>query len=252
MLTASNLSALRGLRHGFLTRRGGVSTGLYSSLNTGFGADDPRENVLENRRRALHRIGADSACLVTGEQTHSTTVHIVQDSTESPRADALVTNQPQIALGVLTADCGPVLFAEPDARIIGTAHAGWQGAFGGICAATVATMEQLGAKRARIQVAVGPCIAQQSYEVGSEFFARFCGDSTDNAAFFLPSTRENHHLFDLRGYIRDGLGKAGLESIEILQNDSYREEDLFFSWRRSCHRNEADYGRGLSVICLDQ
>ncbi len=252
MLAATNLSALCGLRHGFLTRRGGVSTGLYSSLNTGFSADDSRENVLENRRRALHRIGANSACLITGQQTHSTTVHIVQNSTESPCADALVTNQPQIALGVLTADCGPVLFADPHARIIATAHAGWQGAFGGICAATVTTMEQLGAKRAHIQTAIGPCIAQKSYEVGPEFFTRFCADHADNAAFFLPSAREGHHLFDLRGYIRGCLEKAGIESVEVLQNDSYREEDLFFSWRRTCHRNEADYGRGLSVICLDQ
>ena len=163
-----------------------------------------------------------------------------------------MTNQPQIALGVLTADCGPVLFADPYARVIGTAHAGWQGAFGGICAATVDTMEQLGAKRTQIHAAIGPCIAQQSYEVGPEFFARFCADHADNTVFFLPSAQENHYLFDLRGYIRDHLEKAGLESIEVLQNDSYREEELFFSWRRTCHRNEADYGRGLSVICLDQ
>ncbi|WP_343561999.1 peptidoglycan editing factor PgeF [Kiloniella sp. b19] len=255
MLNTPNLSDLPGIRHGFLTRRDGVSTGLYSSLNAGFGADEPRDNVLENRRRALQRIGADQARLVTGYQIHSADVHVVTDPWEgpedAPRVDALVTDRPNIALGVLTADCGPILFADPEAGVIGTAHAGWQGAFKGVGEATIEAMEKLGAQRGRIRAAIGPCIAQRSYEVGPEFAMRFLEDNDDNSDYFVLSPREGGRmLFDLRGYIRDRLKAAGLTSINVSRNDTYQEEELFFSYRRSCHRNEADYGRGVSIICL--
>ncbi|WP_020591102.1 peptidoglycan editing factor PgeF [Kiloniella laminariae] len=256
MLNSPALENLNGIRHGFFTRQGGVSTGLYSSLNCGFGADEPRENVLENRSRALARMDSPDASLVTAYQFHSADVHIVEQTWTSPegapRGDALVTNRPGIALGIMTADCTPVLFADPLAGVIGAAHAGWQGAIKGVTDSTLLAMEKLGAKRENIHVAIGPCIAQMSYEVGAEFAQRFCEEQESNLEYFIPSPREGRFLFDLRRYVGSRLKQSGIKQLSVSKNDTYSEADLFFSYRRSCHLKEADYGRGLSAIVLEE
>ncbi|WP_419903792.1 peptidoglycan editing factor PgeF [Kiloniella sp.] len=256
MLNSPALTELEGIMHGFLTRRDGVSEGLYSSLNCGFGADEARENVHENRRRALDRIGCPSAQLVTGYQIHSAKVEIVTSPwkcpEEAPEVDALVTKEPGIALGIMTADCVPVLFADATAGVIGAAHAGWQGAFKGVTDNTIEAMESIGASRSNIHCAIGPCIAQTSYEVGAEFAHRFFEANESNMGYFIPSSREGRFLFNLRKYVGDRLKASGVKQVSISRNDTYAEEELFFSYRRSCHRKEADYGRGLSVIALEK
>jgi YfiH family protein len=249
VLRAPNLAALRGIAHGFFGRSGGVSDGLYSSLNCGPGSDDVAEHVGENRRRVQQVLGGKA--LNTLYQIHSPNVVTVGEGwTQGPQADAMVTATPGIALGILTADCAPVLFADPQAHVVGAAHAGWKGALGGVLEATLGAMEILGAQRGRIAAAIGPCISQANYEVGPEFRARFIAVSAANVRFFVPSTRAEHHRFDLEGYVSERLSVAGVDKIAALSACTYARADDFFSFRRATHRGEKDYGREISAILL--
>lgn len=252
-LTADSLTEMTGVKHGFFTRVGGVSGGLYASLNVGFGSDDTAENVRRNRERAVSALDGAQA-LNTVYQIHGKTVARADeawDPASAPKADAMVTDRPGIAIGILTADCAPVLFADPVSRVVGAAHAGWRGAVGGVLAATVEAMEELGASRSNIRAVVGPTIAQASYEVGPEFPAPFLEEDPENKRFFRPSIRETHHMFDLVGYVESRLAALDLEAVTRIDRDTCAEEDLFFSYRRSTLRREADYGRELSAILIE-
>ncbi len=274
-LTSSNLD-LPHIRHGFFSRSGGVSQGIYASLNCGPGSGDNLEHVGKNRQRVSSHMGAP---LITCHQVHSSevvTVEMPWQQGQAPQADAMVTNQPGIALGILTADCLPVLFADRSQRIIGAAHAGWKGAFTGVLENTIAAMKALGASD--IACAIGPAISQPSYEVGPEFYERFTkiyspslrgeieggdhatlqthppyppasGGVINNDQFFIPSSREGHHLFDLKGYALARLKNAGVEA-ELLDRDTCFEDDSFFSFRRATLIGERGYGRQVSVISL--
>jgi YfiH family protein len=249
-LKAGNLTGTR-IEHSFFGRPGGVSRGLYAGLNCGPGSGDDRADVLENRRRAMAALG--DVKLVTLYQIHSAkavTVTAPWEIGESPQADAMATSQPGIALGILTADCAPVLLADAAAGVIGAAHAGWKGAIGGVTDSVIASMEQLGASRSRIAAAIGPCIAQVSYEVDAGFRDRFLASEATNDAFFIGSDREEHFRFDLEGYVAMRLKRAGIASVSQLGADTYAGEERFFSFRRATHRGEADYGRDLSAIVL--
>jgi len=240
-----------GIKHGFFTRQGGVSSGLYASLNGGVGSQDDPACVAENRRRMAEHLGVEARHLLVPYQIHSADALIVSEPfAERPRCDALVTNMPGLALGVTGADCGIVLFAAPQARVIGAAHAGWKGALSGVLEATLAAMEKLGAARETIRAVLGPTIAQQSYEVGPEFAERFTEVSPDYARFFVPSARESHAMFDLPGFIGMRLRAAGVQSFCNLALDTYVNEESFYSYRRSVHRKEADYGRQVAAIAL--
>jgi YfiH family protein len=255
MLTDDTLAALDTVAHGFMTRRGGVSPTPFDSLNCGFGASDAPDNVARNRALAMDRLGFPADALATCFQIHSTVVVEVERPWHRdcrPRADALVSRQPGIALGILTADCAPVLFADPDAHVVGAAHAGWRGALDGVLEATVAAMEGLGARRARIRAAIGPCIGRASYEVGPEFPGPFLDQAPDNDRFFWPAERRGHFLFDLAGYAANRLERLGLASVATSGRDTCAEELEFYSYRRACRRGEADYGRLLSVIALKE
>lgn len=252
-LTDDSLNDTAGIAHGFFTRVGGVSGGLYASLNVGFGSDDVAENVRRNRERAVAALDGAGA-LNTVYQVHGTTVATVESPWEhasAPQADAMVTDRPGIAIGILTADCAPVLFADPVNRVVGAAHAGWRGAVGGVLAAAVDAMEKLGARRQHIRAVVGPTIAQASYEVGPEFPAPFLEEDPENKRFFRPSVRETHHMFDLIGYVESRLAALDLDTVSRIERDTCAEEDLFFSYRRSTLRQEADYGRELSAILIE-
>lgn len=254
MITLELLNDMPGLRHGFFTRRGGVSEGLYASLNCGLGSGDAPERVRENRRRAMQSLEVRPDGLVTLYQVHSPTVAEVDQPFrpgEAPKADGAVTTRRGIALGILTADCAPVLFADAEAGVIGAAHAGWRGALTGILEATVAAMVRLGARTERLSAAVGPCIAQGSYEVGPEFAARFLEADPANAAFFRPSARPSHHLFDLGGYVAARLRKIGVDKLAAAGHDTAAEPERFFSYRRATLAGEKDYGRALSAIALE-
>lgn len=244
--------AERGIRHGFFTRTGGVSEGIYRGLNVGAGSHDAPENVAENRARVAAWMGVGADKLVSLYQVHSADVLTVTEpfSGERPKADAMVTSRPGIALGVLTADCGPVLFADAEARVIGAAHAGWKGAFTGVLEATIEKMEALGASRQNIIAVLGPSISAACYEVGPEFVARFTEVDANNAAWFTPSENDGHAMFDLNGYTVDRLKRAGV-SASMLDRCTYAEEDLFYSYRRTTHRKEPDYGRQISAIALE-
>jgi polyphenol oxidase len=253
MITLPSLADAEGVRHAFFTREGGVSDGIFASLNCGFGSSDAPENVAENRARAMAAIELETDRLVTCYQVHSAEAVEVRRPwrrADNPRADAMVTNVPGIALGILTADCAPVLFADDEARVVGAAHAGWRGAVGGVVDATVAGMVRLGAAPARIRAAVGPCIGRRSYEVGPEFPAPFLADDPANARFFVPAPRAGHFLFDLGGYVEARLRRAGIGRVERAPHDTAAEEARFFSYRRSCLKGEPDYGRFLSAIAL--
>jgi len=242
-----------GIRHGFFTRDGGVSGGIFASLNCGFGSGDDESNVAENRRRVAAALGLPPDRLVTCNQFHSAEAVAVERPwrrEDRPRADAMVTRTPGIALGILTADCAPVLFADPDARVIGAAHAGWRGALGGVLEAAVRAMVALGAARERIAAGIGPCIGRASYEVGAEFPAPFLAADSGNADFFVSAARAGHFLFDLSGYVAQRLERLGLAGIERTGGDTAAEPARFFSYRRACLRKETDYGRELSAICL--
>jgi YfiH family protein len=253
MLQASSISELGGIRHGFFTRAGGVSDGLYASLNGGIGSRDAPAKVAENRARMAAALGVGPDRLVTAYQIHSPDVVIAAapwTPDTRPRADAIVTTCPGLAIGVSTADCGPVLFADASARVVGAAHAGWRGAFTGVLEATIDTMERLGAERARLVVALGPMIRQQNYEVGPEFIAQFQAADGANARFFTPSRRAGHALFDLAGYIAARLAAAGIRQIEDVGRCTYADPKDFFSYRRSTHVGEPDYGRHVNAIAL--
>jgi hypothetical protein len=253
MIHATSLTSLPGIRHAFFTRRGGVSDGVYDSLNGGIGSRDARNHVAENRARMAAALGVPPQNFLTAFQIHSPDVVTVEQPwTEDarPRADALVTRVAGIAIGVSTADCGPLLFADAQARVIGAAHAGWRGAFTGVIEATIAAMERCGAVRANIVAAAGPMIRQSSYEVGPEFVTRFTAGSADNARFFLPSVKSGHALFDLAGYSAARLADAGIRHREDIGRCTYADAETFYSYRRSVHRNEADYGRHVNAIAL--
>jgi YfiH family protein len=249
---AVSLAAQAGIRHAFFTRGGGVSGGLYASLNGGQGSDDRAEHVEENRARMAAALGVRPDRFITAYQIHSPDVVIADEPwtrATRPKADAIVTRVPGLAIGVSTADCGPVLFADPTARVIGAAHAGWRGALTGVLEATIAAMEQLGAARTRITVAIGPTIRQPSYEVGPEFLARFRAADPDNERFFVPSPRQGHALFDLAGYVAARLDRAGIDRVEDVGCCTYTDQ-RFFSYRRATHRAEPDYGRHINAIAL--
>jgi YfiH family protein len=241
-----------GIRHGFFTRRGGVSEGVYRSLNCGFGSSDAAEKVQENRERVAAKLGTEREKLLTVRQVHSSRA-IVADAVwlpgEQPEGDALVTTARGLAIGALTADCTPILFSDSEAGVVGAAHAGWRGAKGGIIEAVLGTMEKLGARRDRILAAIGPTISQSAYEVGEEFRDAFLADGAGNETFFARLGGGKPH-FDLPGYCRQRLASAGIEKVEDLGLCTYENESLFYSYRRSVHRSEQDYGRQISAIVL--
>ena len=254
MLTIGPLNDLPRVRHAFFTRRGGVSSGLYDSLNCGFGSDDDAAKVAENRARAMAKIEIAADRLVTPYQVHSNRVAVIDrplDRASWPEVDALVTRESGLVLGVLAADCVPVLLADAGAGVVGAAHAGWRGSLDGVLESVVEAMEQLGAERARIVAGIGPCIAQRSYEVGPEFPAPILEQSAGDEDLFCPAPRPGHFLFDLRGYAARRLVRGGVSKVQCLPCDTCGEPDRFFSYRRACQNGEADYGRGLSAIYLE-
>lgn len=255
MLQAEALARHDGLAHAFFTREGGVSEGGYASLNGGLGSGDAREAVLENRARMAARIGVAPGALVSLHQVHSPDVVVVEapwGGEARPKADAMATDRPGIGLAILTADCGPVLFADAQAGVIGAAHAGWRGALGGVIARTVEAMERLGAQRERIAAALGPTISQSAYEVGPELVEAFVAADPGNSRHFGPGARPDRRLFDLPGFIRERLAAEGLGTVEDLGRCTYREEALFYSFRRATHRGEPDYGRLVAAIALQR
>ena len=253
MLHALSLSRLARIRHAFFTRSGGVSEGVYASLNGGIGSNDAPDKVKENRARMAAGLGVAPERFLTPYQIHSPDV-VVADGTWTqetrPRADAVVTCEPKLAIGVSTADCGPLLFADAEAGVIGAAHAGWRGAFTGVIEATVAAMEKLGASRKRVVVALGPTIRQPNYEVGPEFVERFVAADMDNERFFAPSQREGHAMFDLTGYIADRVLRADVGGFEDVGHCTYADPERFYSYRRMTQRGEPDYGRHINAIAL--
>jgi len=253
MIELSNLKNLSGIRHGFLTRHGGVSDGIYRSLNCGLGSKDDGAAVVENRARALRMAGLAEESLATAYQVHSAKVAVVDASwrrDQRPEVDGLVSKTRGVSLGILTADCVPVLFADPEAGVIGAAHAGWKGAVTGVLPETIAAMIALGAGRDRIRAGVGPAIAQKSYEVGPEFPQRFIDLDPANAKFFTTSTRCRRFMFDLVGFVAAQLAGLGLAAVEVAGNDTCAEADDFFSYRRTTLQREPDYGRQISLIGL--
>ena len=253
ILRAASLASPH-IAHGFFGRQGGVSEGVYATLNCGPGSKDSREAVLENRRRATAAL-APGATLVTLYQIHSAeavTVNEAWDIPQNPKADAMVTNRPGIALGILTADCAPILLADPEARVIGAAHAGWNGAISGVTDSVVSAMLGLGARRERIRAAIGPCIRQPAYEVGPEFEARFHAADPLNRRFFTASARAGHWQFDLPAYVVHRLRQTGIDQVEDMGICTYSKPEEFFSYRRTTHLKEPDYGRELSAIVLEQ
>lgn len=252
MLQAKSLTALAGVRHVFFTREGGVSQGVYASLNGGIGSNDTPALIAENRKRMAKALAVEPERFLSVYQIHSPEVVTVDGPwahDARPRADAMVTHTPGLALGISTADCGPVLFADGEARVIGAAHAGWRGALGGVLEATVAAMEKLGASRGNITAAAGPMISQPNYEVGPDLVERFLGADGDNARFFAAG-RPGHSMFDLPGYIVARLERAGVGRVEDLALCTYADPARFFSYRRMTHRAEPDYGRHINAIAL--
>ena len=253
ILQARALAGISGIRHAFFTRAGGVSSGIYATLNAGIGSRDAPENVAANRARMAAALGVGPDCFLTCYQVHSPDA-VVADRPWSndarPHADAIATRTPGIAVGVSTADCGPVLFADPAAGVVAAAHAGWRGALAGVTDSAIAAMERLGAMRARIIAALGPMIRQPNYETGPDLMARFVAPDRANQRFFRPSSRDGHFMFDLAGYVMARLAAAGIGTIEDLGACTYADPERFFSYRRMTHRNEADYGRHINAIVL--
>lgn len=253
--TTDNLGGLSHIAHAFFSRQGGVSEGRYATLNCGPGSNDARVSVLENRRRALAMLAGESAQadLVTLYQVHSAKAVGVDEPWqvgEGPQADAMATRVPGIALGILTADCAPVLLADAEARVVGAAHAGWRGALSGVIDSVVLQMERLGAERAHIHASVGPCIGQPAYEVGEEFRAQFLEFGPPNSRYFVAGSRSGHWQFDLPGYVEQRLRDAGVDNVSTSGRCTYINEAEYFSFRRATHRSESDYGRQLSAIML--
>ncbi len=252
-LHAASLSALDGIRHAFFTRDGGVSGGIYASLNSGIGSADDAANVAENRARMARVLGVDADRLITAFQIHSPRVVVADapwDVETRPKADAIVTRTPGLAIGVSTADCGPLLFADAQARVIGAAHAGWRGAFSGVIEGTIAEMEKLGADRGRIAVALGPLIRKTNYEVSQSFMDQFLRADETYARFFVPAAREGHAMFDLPAFIESRIAQSGISRFEDIGICTYSDPDRFYSYRRSTHRAEPDYGRHVNAIVL--
>ncbi|MEH6661245.1 MAG: peptidoglycan editing factor PgeF [Parasphingorhabdus sp.] len=251
MLDITRSPLLDGAKHGFLGRAGGISEGIYSGLNIGLGSDDDRDTIMENRRRATEGVLPGSE-LVTVHQIHSAEVVTVIGPLpldQRPHADAMVTDKTNLLLGILTADCVPVLFHDPVANVIGAAHAGWKGALGGVTENVITAMEALGADRSNIACAIGPCIAQASYEVDAAFRMRFLEADADNDRFFAAG-KPGHYQFDIEDYVAARLRAAGITTFDKLGLDTYASEDRYFSYRRSCHRDDAGYGRQISLIGL--
>jgi hypothetical protein len=249
-LDSSLLSAIPGLRHAFFTREGGVSEGIYAGLNGGLGSNDDPQNVAENRRRMATQMGVAPDRLLSVHQLHSPDAVVANGPWEGasrPRADAIVTRTEGLAISITAADCGPVLLVDPNARVIGAAHAGWKGAVAGVLENTLAVMERLGAKTGRIAAAIGPTISQTNYEVGADLQAHF--DSADDR-FFVPSNRPGYFRFDLPGYVAQRLTQAGVGSVSDLGLCTYPLENSFFSYRRTTHLSEPDYGREISAITI--
>ncbi|WP_342152156.1 peptidoglycan editing factor PgeF [Methylorubrum sp. SB2] len=251
VIEAPELAALPGLRHAFFTREGGVSEGLYASLNGGLGSNDAPDNVAENRARMTRHLDLPSEKnLVSLYQVHSADVVTVEAPfAERPKADAMVTRVPGLALGIATADCGPILFADSENRVVGAAHAGWKGALGGVAEATVAAMEGLGATRKSIVAVLGPTISQANYEVGADFVTRFRAEVPGSERFFAEG-REGHAQFDLPAFILACLAEAGIGRATALGLCTYADAERFYSFRRTTHRSEPDYGRLISAITL--
>jgi polyphenol oxidase len=253
MMVKATALALPGIRHAFFTREGGVSGGFYASLNSGIGSQDAAANVAENRARMAAALGVEPDHLLTAYQIHSPDVVIAETpwtADARPRADGIVTRLPALAIGVSTADCGPVLFAEPQAGVVGAAHAGWRGALAGVVEATVDAMERLGAARANIRAALGPMIRQPNYEVGPDLVSRFAAADSASTTFFRPAPRAGHALFDLAGYVAGRLRRTGVGHVEDLGLCTYADPARFFSYRRATHRAEPDYGRHVNAIVL--
>ncbi|MBM3509568.1 MAG: peptidoglycan editing factor PgeF [Alphaproteobacteria bacterium] len=253
-IAAPGLAALAGVRHGFLTRQGGVSAGAFASLNVGYSGGDARANVIENRRRARAAVAPAATALLTARQVHSPRAVVVTEAWaegHGPEADALVSATPGLALGVTSADCAPILMADAAAGVIAAAHAGWRGALAGVIGATVAAMRELGATPGRMAAAIGPCIGFASYEVGPEFAAPFLAKDAGAARFFAPSARPGHQRFDLPGYVRAELAGVGVGTIEVLGLDTLADTERFFSYRRATLAGERRYGLGVSVIALE-
>ena len=252
-ICASSLSAIEGVRHGFFTRQGGVSGGVYASLNCGPGSGDEAANVTENRARVAEILGVEPDRLLSVSQQHSAdavTAKKPWDPAKAPEADAIVTATRGLAIGILTADCAPVLFADGHAGVIGAAHAGWRGALSGIIEATVKAMQKLGAQPERITAAIGPAISLKAYEVGSEYVERFLAEEPESEAFFMTDEGSGEPHFDLPAYVGERLARAGVGTIVDLGLCTYCEETRLFSYRRSQHRGEDDYGRQISAILL--
>jgi purine-nucleoside/S-methyl-5'-thioadenosine phosphorylase / adenosine deaminase len=244
---------LPGVAHAFFTRQGGVSDGIYHTLNTGIGSKDSPESVLQNRTRAARFLGTTLDRLATPYQVHSSEAVAVEEvwaPGQGPKADAVVTRRPGVAVGVGSADCGPVLFADAEAGVVAAAHAGWKGALAGILESTLATMERLGAKRRNVVAVLGPTISAKAYEVGPEFSARFVEADAANRRFFHAAARDGHSMFDLPAYIVARLEAAGIGSVGNLGLCTYSDEERFYSYRRATHRGENGYGRLLSAIAL--
>jgi len=249
----SHLLEAKGIAHAFFTRQGGVSTGIYASLNGGAGSRDDADAVAENKRRMAVQLGVQPQRFLVPYQIHSATALAVDGpwpDAQRPRCDGLVTATKDLALGVTGADCGILLFCDPQAKVVAAAHAGWKGAFDGVLEATLAKMREAGARQSDIRVVLGPTIAAASYEVGPEFVSRFEAADRANTRFFAPSARDGHAMFDLPAYIGARLAKAGVEKFENLNLDTYADAERFFSYRRTTHRNEPDYGRLIAAIAL--
>lgn len=253
VLTHPKLSALKGIRHAFFTRQGGVSKGVYDSLNVGRGSRDEAADVQENRRRAAAHFGTDTGHVLTGYQIHSTIVLSAEDQTGEVRleGDAVAASTPGLVCGALAADCAPILLADEEARIVCAAHAGWKGALSGMAEAAVAAMVARGARVDRIVAVVGPCIGPKSYEVGPEFFERFETEQPGSSRFFRPAAAAGKHMFDLPGFVVERLRSVGLQAPEWIGRDTLAEPDLFFSNRRAFHQQDDDYGRLLSAIMIE-
>jgi YfiH family protein len=253
MIEAPEFKSARSVRHGFFTREGGLSKGLFASLNCGFGSGDDKSTVARNRALAGGCLRVQASHLLTVWQFHSSDVIFADapwDTLSPPRGDAIVTATPGLAVGVLTADCAPILLADHEAGVIAAAHAGWKGALSGVSDATVAAMEKIGARRARITAVIGPTISQQNYEVGPDFSRAFIEQDVANAAFFAPSARGNHHMFDLPRYLERRMTLAGVGRVANLDLCTYADEHSFFSYRRATHRHERNYGRQIAAIVL--
>lgn len=257
-ITAPALTDRPRVRHAFFTRQGGVSEGVYDSLNVGYGSDDSRDAVAENRRRAMAALGQPVTALNTVYQIHSADAVVAAknwDYAQAPRADAMATDRPGIVLGILTADCVPVLFAGEtgDGRpVIGAAHAGWRGALSGVLASTVAAMEKLGLRRDTLRAAIGPCIGVNSYEVGPEFAAPFLAQDRRNARFFRPGIRRQHPMFNIAGYVQCRLESLPVSQVDVIESDTCADEERFFSYRRKTLTGEPDFGRELSAIVIEE